>query len=513
MLFSHLLTLCLLSLAFGPTAMADNSYLTSLWNQKEAGQYCLQTREKDVKAAGSCRQAYKNNLDALLESANSFIERDVFNSAVPKQIKKDKCLIERLNQLNKPSEMQDAWIGNLVEAWIGMRKAVLIREKCMWHYLEKTEGCQRCKTQVCEGQLCVNEPEDKVYAASADKPWRSVCTDKAQMGALNNAEELYAMALPVVSSKKYLKIVEKFRDRIVNSKTKKALSDEDILAMDVTKLDNVELNIDMGYGGGRFRHLVPNNEFREALNEFTNDLRDERKESLEETAKAKMPDGTYDLSQDQKDYIYEDGTVYPVLLERGLISKETAANPALVDTPLFGQHFVSNGISCMISTYEPNGQGEIFDFAATTFGTAGFGVFFKVKKFANMSRAKKVFKAIASSTKMGLMVAGGKMLLNAGAGCFARNPGLQKAASNQEKSSYAEAQFLPRSDNAPKSLSLNYQAKTIEFDQKTTPSCSGTENLSLPSMATSNCIVEMGKALLPIGLSLGAEGLQSALED
>jgi len=210
----------------------------------------------------------------------------VFHEALQNKIKADQCNVEILTEMSKDEEasldLRADYAGKVVEGWIGLKKAQLLRFICQnWRWGRGTK--------------VTNPP-----AACRD--------EKTYKWLSEEAERSFEHALQTHSSPEIFPLIEKHRKlvRIVDRKTGKArpIEDADIIKMKPGDFSQVDLDVDG---------------INDALGEYFKEDIQRRKQVIELLKSESGGQGVPgDLSSAVQDYLYESGAVRDVLIKHEL---------------------------------------------------------------------------------------------------------------------------------------------------------------------------------------------------
>jgi hypothetical protein len=461
-------------------SLAENSFFASAYNQVRNGRTCGQVTRSDLKKAGfTC--GFGNPIDEISISSWEIFEWNVFQLGAESQIDKNDCLTEQITALMKDEKLLKTWFSQLTAAWMGMKKSELILEKC------QSEVTKRASPENIR-----QYGYKKAYEMSNNplgKEWDAMCFDNDKINALKAARSLFPFALPVVSNPEFFKIMEKHRKMIVNKKTGKPLTDEELLKADLQDLSFMKLKLETNF----------ENDMKDSLSKLSSE-----RTSITKQIKDSKTDGSYRLSDNIKDYIFQDETIYQTLSEKNLMAADYAGlDKTKSDDPKIGIEDpskvpVSNGAFCILAKYEPTLTGEIIDFAATSV-IAG-GVIFKALKgtkyLADLSKAGQVKKSLGYGLALNGYPMMAKQVFNSCGGNDAHTAKKVVSASKSEVLASIQASNLPSE--------VGYGTWNLEVDPKQTPSCKKAEdkNLMLNKKYKSNCFLDSLLAVSPLKISL-----------
>lgn len=490
-----LIVLTQLFLFFQPSfSYAENSLFASIYNQIKNDRKCGQVTKSDLKNAGfTCENRNPTDINNFLPWA--IFEWNVFQLGAASQIDKNNCLNEQMTALFNDEQLLRTWFSQLTAAWMGMKKSNLILMQCHSKVKKRPSRGDVMNTGL--------KKTSKIGDNSLGDEWDAICSDSQKISALKAASSLFPYALPVVSDPGFFEIMEKNRKMIVNRKTGKPISDEDLLKADLQDLS--------------FMKLIIDTKFVSEMKESLSNLYSERSSITKQIMESKR-NGSYELSDELKEYIFEDETVYQVLSEQNLIGTDysdldktkpekpnfeasserkqtTYQEKQIAD---FNKVPVSNGAFCILAKYEPTLTGELIDFAATSV-IAG-GIIFKSLKGIKYLEGLSTLKQIGKSTGFGFALNSypmmAKQVYNSCGGNDAHTSKKVVSASKTEVLASIQGSNLPSE--------VGYGTWNLELDPKLTPSCKKTENknLMLNKKYKSNCFLDSLLALSPLKISL-----------
>jgi len=470
------LFISLLFFLFQPCiSLAENSFFASAYNQIRNGRACGQVNQSDLKNAGfACGSG--NSINKITLSSWEIFEWNVFQLGAENQINKNDCQNEQIAVLMKDEKLLKTWYSQQAAAWMGMKKSELILKKCTTDVFSRLQpsfvrryGERGAYEKAVEGDVFqLRKP--------LEKEWLDLCLDKEKMSALKAAASLLPMALPVVSNTEFFKIMEQHRKMIVNRKTGKPLTDGDILKADLQDLSFMKLKLEAHF----------ENKMKESLSELSNE-----RASITQEIRESKKDGSYRLSDNLKEYIFQDETIYQTLIEKNLMSADYTGIDKTNDS-------ISNGAFCILAKYEPTLIGEIIDFAATS-AFAG-GIIFKAIKGTKYVEGLSTMGQLKKSASYGMAATGypmmAKQVFNSCGGNDAYTAKKVVSASKNEDLASIQASDLPNE--------VGYSTWSLEVDPQLIPSCKKTEdkNLMLNKNYKSSCFLDSLLAVSPLKISL-----------
>lgn len=482
--------------------MAENSFFASAYNQIRNGRACGEVSRSDLKQAGfACGS--ENPVYKVFKRSWEIYEWNVFQLGAENQIHKNDCQNEQVTVLLRDKTLLKTWFSQLAAAWMGLKKSELILKKC------NTELFSRLQPSFVRryGERIAYQKTVEADVFESRKPlekeWVDLCLDKEKMSALKAAASLFPTALPVVSDPEFFKTMEKHRKMIVNKKTGKPLTDDDLIKENLHDLSFIKLKLE----------TQAETEIKDKMSMVT----DERA-SITKKIRESKKDGSYHLSSSLKEYMFQDETIYQTLIENKLMGAgyQDIDNTKRADS---GSGFsndsdrlntdnlqrdegnkvpVSNGAFCILAKYEPTLTGEVIDFAATS-AIAG-GIIFKAIKGAKYVSSLSTVGKFKKSMGYGMAVTGypimAKQIFNSCGGNDAYTA--KKVVSASKTANFASDQ----SSNLPDEV--GYGAWNLTVDPNQIPSCKNVEdkNLMLNKNYKSNCALDSLLAVSPLMISL-----------
>lgn len=345
--------------------------------------------QKNIKNVGvALGKAFRND-------PQDEIEDRVMEIAAKSQVQKDKCLVGVLDRLQESPNLQNTWSRQLSYSWVRLKKIRLIREKCerlfwnattpvvlnlkggdpvrAWEFIFERENSEKIEN----GVLWQNHFESE----TEKNQWKEQCLDSDKKEALMAAEVYTLNTVPLLNSKEFYDNIDNNRQLIKNLQTGEPVSDEDILSWDLSDwnamsntLDTSGLDSQNQRVAGRIR-----SQRQGLVNEFETILNNPEEPSV---YAGQMKDSVPRLSQAQKDYLYQNGSVFEALDEKEMADY----------SPHLGQasHPTNAGV-CMMSKYESSFAGEALDFALFGAFGGGLGMAYRVlntgRKLYRLERA------------------------------------------------------------------------------------------------------------------------------
>ncbi len=312
----------------------------------ENGRLCGEATEQDIKNAGYKCYTHNENYERGWYTAESsqILQWLIFDEAAKNQIDRNQCLKDMLDELYKNDKARLSLSNAMVSSWLGFRKTELLLGICS-RYLNdqsKIPGSPRLTTD-----------------AEREK-YKTLCEDEEKVNTLKISRTIFEQAIPVFSSSDILDFFRKHRDLIFSKNTKKPVTDQEILSANLQDLSGFS---------------VDPATTTEPLKRLLLDSSQKSEREINNFSKSRNKAGTFNLSTQQRDNLYESGMVNEILAARGLIgqSEEGSASIKLRD-----KSSVSSGAVCLLAKYEPNLKAEVAEvlLEAAVLG----GIYFKVAK-------------------------------------------------------------------------------------------------------------------------------------
>jgi hypothetical protein len=343
---------------------------------------------------------------------------------------KDKCHREEISALLSNQKILNNWYNLLTVVWLASEKAKI----------QLTE-CREAKSYGFEEFAQEDPAKSQEYLKI-----REICNS----GGIEEAQQsilLYEALIPLVSDAEFLEIFQKHQNGLTNKKTNKPISINDLRNLDLNDMSNFS--------------FAPSPDFEKEIKpKLTKVL--EKREAMTELIQDSLRDGSYQLNENLKDYLFEDGTV-----------RETLAASSLLESP---------GERCITARYSPQAYGEIADFAATTVvgGPIVSGALQVIKGAKHLSGLKK-FKKFMKTLEYGLGVEAAKYVA--------------QTAAKECPLPFVESKGY----RVPK-LVENATIDNLSIDKALTPSCSKEDVVGYRAvqLEESNCLLSLLLSISPI---------------
>jgi hypothetical protein len=464
---------------FSPKSLAKNPFVASVYNEVRVGRFCGMTNDKDLRSAGY-RCSILGEAEKLASGRAALFEALVFKETTTAQVEKNKCLIDRLAILKDPGQKQlfKNWYAQIALAWLGYKKSDLILEKC----LVTSVLTDRVNYRKAHPEYYLNSRQPPT---SVSKEWQSFCSNKKELDALWVARSLFTSTIPILSSPTFLDLMEKNRNEISIRKTGKPISDGEILGLDLSSdfSANVRVRLDK--------------EMEHSLKHEIDNLTLERAGINKKLANP----GLLGLSQEVKDFMFNDGTVYQTLKKDGLITdhfvsfNESARDPDAI----------SEGAACLLAKYEPTIAGSLIDFFGTSLIIGEVGLAFESEKYLKDTSALKKAK---DAFQTGAIVYGVPQLLIQAVSACTSSPSHWNTFNFAKESrlfDIAKAGDLPPD--------VGFTTALADDKLKEVKTCKGgaDQGLTLSSFNHSLCLKNALLSLLPMHITLPASLVLSGI--
>lgn len=369
------------SLIWTTQGRAENSMVERTWNVISSGDSCTQV---DVNRAATCSlQTAGGELLLARRSAFEVFEDSVMQASATAQRQKNECVAEQVDAVMSRPEIQDAWMGFVLRAWLGMRKAQLIERKCrdltVSNRLRNTDTVSRIRAIAVSRGGAVNAPGEP--NRSAFDRWSLLCSSDETRSAMNRAERFFAVMPPIFSSIELLRTLDAQREHLRTRNpdgSLTALSDDEILSLQLP--------------AGASSVVIDEN-LRASIFSALRSVGENRRRLTNELDAARQPEGRYNLDRDLRDFLYQDGTIVETLSRQGDI-----------DIDAYGVPKTSTlSARCLLARYQPTFVGSILDFLTTA--VVGGRVFTTVAAPAIRATAQSVPALRASATRMSTLYA------------------------------------------------------------------------------------------------------------
>jgi hypothetical protein len=363
---------------------AENSPIERTYNQISKGHYCTDhyvTVDEALGVLKSCER--EHHLQYLQRSNADIIDWAVFQLAAENLVTRNKCFREQVESMKADNNKKlKKWSQALTAAWFGSQKTQLILDRC-----QQVEQSMEPADVKRYGKAKAYEMAERRDMHKLKKPvsqsLREICFDKKKVDKIRASHVLFQHTLPGMSSEEYFKVIGKNRNLLLNTKTGKPWTDEEILA---TNFSNPKTG---------FANLKVNDQ---DVPKLTADLtvvldKDAREKSNvnKEVINSYSASG-YHLSKSMRTYLYNEGIVNQVLDDKKLL-----------DTP---------GGSCIQSKFETSAGGAIADFVVTSVGFGG--VYFlaakSIGKMAGLARRAALLNTAGVGMTLGALPEAGRIL-------------------------------------------------------------------------------------------------------
>lgn len=452
-----------------------NSTIASAYNQLKHGRNCGQVTAAELKTQGftcSMRKPVGDIFDALKPANSEIFDQNIFNISAESQVERNKCLTEQIAAIQGDKNLQNAWQSFLIASWMGIKKSELMLNTCNREVFSRIEKANVKRYGIEKAYEISLKNSFMTKAKPLPDRWKEICFDDDAVEALKAATYAFKFSVPVISNPEFFKNLEDNRDMLINTETGKPLTDEDLLAADLSD-DEGELQTDLVKLKIK-KKASPN--FENNIYDQINTLKNDRTTITDKITKSKSG-SNYDLDAELIDYMYEDGTVLQTLKSKKLIPEDYSGLGSTDEKK------ISNGAFCMLARFEPTMVGELIDM-----GVQGylFGKLF-------FSGAGKLIAASKTPVGTGMKAASYLMVAKQIAkACPVPVVGdkphrMQKVASMSQ----TETQATLMAGNLPKEV--GYAKWNLEIDQKKTPSCKTAEqkNLMFNSAHDARCLLNI----------------------
>lgn len=349
-----------------------------------------------------------NNLGAL-EGISDFVSGDplqafqdrVFAEAAQTQVTNDNCLAAMIDRLQNDQRSLQGWKMDMVHSWLRAKKTSLLRERCdvlrNYGFGDEIRG-QAGNLEAWEAAWQEHERRQVAYAQGADRiygaagasrflsdldgtaaaltnenlreriyqpgfpmppalmselveseevrdRYRDMCINEENYAALQGAEAYYMQTVPIVNGQEFHQAVEAARGSILSQATGQALTDAEILSMDLRDINTTfgQLNLSSPDSLNGLDDLLEQteNQRREMAEGLAGALNTQNPSPNSDQAAYRQWHPGSELSRAQRSYLYQQGAVLEVLEERGQVTPNSQGgfeNPTQPATCLMSQH-------------------------------------------------------------------------------------------------------------------------------------------------------------------------------
>lgn len=427
-------------------AFAENSFLIEHYNGLTKDRFCSGIDEKELETFKTIKCYYPSSLAVSRISSYDIFEWSVFQKSAELQLKKNECLRQKISAIVNDDKLLEQWTTQLKQSWLGMKKAELTLEKC-----EKMNQKPHSLPQALHSPQFLSKK-------GLDPEWVKLCEDKELLNQLAVAKDLFVFSMPVVSDSEFFDLMYDQRDELLNKKTGKPFTFQEILDADVKDLSNAELS----KKSKEILHYKIKNKFRE-LSYERKTISDNLVSNRNKITK------TYKVDSDTRDFLFEDNTVYETLSDLKLLGIPDSQSR---------QPQVPMGVKCLLNRYESNETAEIAEFLVLS---AGWGVAFKILALTKISRLA-AFKKNKFWTS--LFAAGENQAIP---------KTIQECSSDlyqKTKLSNRNGKVVTEFDPKPFKEEFAFKFHELEIPAKSTPSCKGLEkHVVVNDFKRSGCLI------------------------
>lgn len=404
------------------------------------------------------------------------LEQKVFNQAAEKQIAKNRCLNEQIKALRTDRGLRARWTSYLALAWMGMKKNELLLQKCRNIFLNVVEKADAKRYgfeqawQRNRDRLKKYRPELITDSDETVERLKPLCLNPEAVQAMGQAQQLFQHALPVISTPDIFSAMEKNRHILINKETGRPFTNNDLLITDLRQDGLLRITSDPA--------------FHRAIDRALTGVREDRSSTNKRIESSKNREG-YKMSSNERDYIYQDGTVTEILEEQKLLG--TSA----------GQ--------CIMDRYEPSIASALAELAIPSaaigkaLGLAVRGIRYLrtgASTYKTMGFSRALVKNAKADALKGLVaVSVYDILKQMNRACWSE----AGRSSRLNDMSRFGTQIISAADLPEES---GFERWNITFHKGTTPSCSKDANLIYNSSLEASCAMEVIFAALPMQIML-----------
>lgn len=456
---------------------AENNFYIKAYNGLSNGRLCREVSPEELKKLdNSCKYPLKD----LYTSNEEIFEWSIFQKSADLQIQKNKCINQRLEAIMNDKNLHDRWLSILAASWAGRKKAQLILSQCVQINYNSNERMGARLNPNFRPKINPNK-KDLAQSDKDELKWQELCANEDSLDALATANKLFEYSLPVVGGPDFFDYMDQNRSLLINTKTGKPLSNADLLNTDLSDPEALS--------------FVTQDDSRKGLSNFFNlsqkingkfiTIVNERKQANRKlVAQKDKKNGTYNLNEKTKDYLFEDDTVY-----------ETLVNTKQIEKPKPNQEpELSMGTKCLLNHYEPSLGGELTEFAILS--TVFTGIITKLYGISRLAKIHELTKGKATIWGTGL--AGGIQ-------------GTREAFKVCSSKLYQDTKLIDQNkaieavtnniSDLPKMI--GYERPGFEIPMEKTPACKNlSEDTIINDMGRSSCLTTALISLAPLQISL-----------
>lgn len=336
--------LAVLSFWISSFSSAENDLITTTYNRLfNFKQMCSKLNGRPPRSNfGECKKSDLSESEKLLLFSEEQMEHSMFQEAARIQINKNKCLIEKLKHVATNQKLFNEYAIAVISSTIRQKKIELVVKTCDFFNTNVKINSENKKTSY----LISRSQHDKKIIQELESNYTKMdelCSDKAKINAYRDSKSLFLYTVPLVNSEELFELVWENRKSLIKTETQSALTDKDLLSGDLSNIKWIQVS------GKSSQKMVSQ------IGAFLTGQIEQREKITRILENSKNKDGIYDLNQNAKDYLYEEGSLTKALKDKNLM-----------DEDLFGiQQGITPQAACLLSKYQPVGWLEVTKFAAS----------------------------------------------------------------------------------------------------------------------------------------------------
>lgn len=282
--------------------------IRSAWIQLVNNRYCGDRDKPGFEKAGVDCALRKKNASPKTQSWFIF-EQALFDEGAELQATKNQCIVDQLNELKDTKEIQQSWASMLTAAWVRTKKSELILETCKKENGWALRNLNPDELRKNKKQTYVNGTKKHSRKAIPEQ-WQDLCFNQDELEKIKSMKPMIPTTVPILAGADQFSALEKNRSAILFEKNGKltALTDQDILNLDVSDLSKVDIQLDFNSSAYK--------KFTKSVQQSFSSVMNDRLNFNKYLTKNKNKDGTYNLSEEDRQFIYDDETIYQLLCEK-----------------------------------------------------------------------------------------------------------------------------------------------------------------------------------------------------
>lgn len=341
---SFLYLLAFLSFWISSFSLAENDLITTAYNRLfNFKQMCSKLNGGSPRSNSvACNKSNLSEPKKMALFSEEQMEHIIFQEAARIQVNKNKCLIDKLKSVATNQELFNEYAIAVINSALRQKKTELVAKTCDFFNTNVKKNLENRQTPF----LIPPSQYDKKIIQELEKNYKEMdelCSDKAKINVYRGSKSLFLYTVPLVSSEELFDLVWENRKGLVSKETQSPLADKDLLSGDLSNMQWIQVS------GKSSQKMVAE------IGAFLASQIDQREKINRILENSKSKNGVYNLDQNTKDYLYQDGSLTKALKDKNLM-----------DEDLFGiQEGITPQAACLLSKYQPVGWLEITKFAAS----------------------------------------------------------------------------------------------------------------------------------------------------